>query len=161
MKKYIIFTFIFLMGGLNMAFAQKRSGGGKIEALKKAYITDKLNLTEAEANAFWPVYDEHEKRIKAIKENFRTTYSPRKFKEMSDQEIETALYAKIDMEQTILDERKVFLTALRGKLPIKKIARLERVHKSFKREMLRKMRKHRGKNKDERRKKRFEEGGQN
>jgi hypothetical protein len=34
----------------------------KIKAEKISYFTDKLNLTPAEAQAFWPVYNEFEKK---------------------------------------------------------------------------------------------------
>lgn len=38
----------------------------KIELYKIQYITEKLNLTSNEAQVFWPIYNEHQKAVKAI-----------------------------------------------------------------------------------------------
>jgi hypothetical protein len=39
---------------------------GDIEQYKIQFITDKLNLSKAEAEKFWPVYNEHKKAVEAI-----------------------------------------------------------------------------------------------
>jgi hypothetical protein len=47
--------------------------GGRLEALKIAYITKQLNLTPEEAQRFWPVYNQYSNEIKgARQEAFRT-----------------------------------------------------------------------------------------
>lgn len=38
----------------------------KIQALKIAFITQKLQLTSSEAQSFWPVYGEYEKDVKTL-----------------------------------------------------------------------------------------------
>lgn len=38
----------------------------KIEMYKIQFMTEKLALTSAEAQAFWPVYNDHKKAVKAI-----------------------------------------------------------------------------------------------
>ena len=38
----------------------------KIELYKIQYITEKLNLNSNEAQVFWPIYNEHQKTVKAI-----------------------------------------------------------------------------------------------
>src|SRR5688500_8930961 len=62
MKK-ILFIFSLLLINF-FAFAQgnglnARNGGGKIEAIKIAYLTNKLSLTPDEAQKFWPVYNKY------------------------------------------------------------------------------------------------------
>jgi hypothetical protein len=55
-----------------MVNAQKRGGGGegnKIEALKIAFITQKLDLTTSEAKMFWPVYNQYDDEVKNLKRN--------------------------------------------------------------------------------------------
>ena len=41
----------------------------KIQALKIAFITQKLQLTSAEAEKFWPVYNDYENEIKTLRLN--------------------------------------------------------------------------------------------
>lgn len=41
-----------------------RNNGGKIEALKIAYLTNKLTLSPEEAQKFWPVYNKYTDEIR-------------------------------------------------------------------------------------------------
>ncbi len=41
-----------------------RNNGGKIEALKIAFLTNKMALTPAEAQQFWPVYNKYTEDIR-------------------------------------------------------------------------------------------------
>jgi hypothetical protein len=43
--------------------------GGRLEALKIAWLTKKLNLTPEEAQRFWPVYNQYSAEIKRVREN--------------------------------------------------------------------------------------------
>jgi hypothetical protein len=65
MKKYLLtlFTiFIFLL-----ANAQNGQRIEKIQALKIAFITQRLDLTSAEAEKFWPLYNEYEREINNLR----------------------------------------------------------------------------------------------
>ena len=64
-----LFTLLFLCLGFG-AFAQQPGNPNKeqkIQALYIAYITKELNLTEAEAQKFWPVHAQYDAEIKAVK----------------------------------------------------------------------------------------------
>ncbi|MBA2250613.1 MAG: hypothetical protein H0W12_10550 [Chitinophagaceae bacterium] len=66
MKKIIL---ILLMGCFTFTFGQAQDGNNpnkaeKIEALKIAFITQKLQLTSEEAKNFWPVYGQYENEIR-------------------------------------------------------------------------------------------------
>ncbi len=73
MKKYILILTLFF-GSFSLANAQ---GGGdkenkkeKIEALKIAFLTQKLELSVDEAQKFWPIYNRYEAEIwQVIKDN--------------------------------------------------------------------------------------------
>ena len=57
---------VFLLGSLGSLKAQDEKRADKIQALKTAFITQKLELTSEEAQKFWPVYGQYEKDIKSI-----------------------------------------------------------------------------------------------
>ena len=63
-----LFTFLLLFCGYG-AFAQPGNPNReqKIQALYIAYITRELNLTETEAQKFWPVHAQYDAEIKAVK----------------------------------------------------------------------------------------------
>ena len=68
MKYFILY--IFLLCGFSVQ-AQPGSGGGnkeqKIEALYVAYMTRELNLTEDDAQKFWPVHKQYDNEIRGVR----------------------------------------------------------------------------------------------
>lgn len=58
-----------LVGSISFANAQKENGqrSEKIQALKIAFITQKLRLTSAEAEKFWPVYNSYTNEIRNLR----------------------------------------------------------------------------------------------
>lgn len=68
MKKYLLLLFTFC--SFLMVHAQKKEGGeDKVQALKIAFITQKLELTSSEAQKFWPVYNVYDGEVKKIRKN--------------------------------------------------------------------------------------------
>ncbi|GAB2837123.1 hypothetical protein [Ferruginibacter profundus] len=101
MKKILFFLIVALIG-VNTVNAQTPQDPDatkkqeKLQALYVAFITNKLQLSEAEAQAFWPVHNEFDKEIKAVgtdlselkKEelilNIKKKYEPRFTKILND-----------------------------------------------------------------------------
>ncbi|MGG9961784.1 hypothetical protein [Ferruginibacter sp. SUN106] len=71
MKKILFFLMVAFMG-INTVNAQTPEDPDaakkqeKLQALYVAFITNKLQLSESEAQAFWPVHNEFDKEIKAV-----------------------------------------------------------------------------------------------
>ncbi len=72
MKKYLLIILVFL-GSFSFAIAQGGNGprAEKIQQLKIAFISQKLDLTPAEAEKFWPVYNEYNNEIRNLRANNR------------------------------------------------------------------------------------------
>lgn len=70
MKKNILLLLI-MLGSFNLISAQENPNqqGEKVQALKIAFITQKLQLTSTEAEKFWPVYNQYENEIKSLRSN--------------------------------------------------------------------------------------------
>lgn len=68
MKKYLLILFLFI-GSISLVKAQDGPGtrAEKIQALKIAFITQKLQITSAEAEKFWPVYNQYENDIRTLR----------------------------------------------------------------------------------------------
>ena len=60
MNKILIFVMTF---SFSTGFGQGKTSFERIKALKMAYITDKIDLTDDEETVFWQVYDEFELKI--------------------------------------------------------------------------------------------------
>ena len=71
--KRLILIITFALGSFCFAKAQDEGTGNraeKIQALKIAFITQKLALSSDEAQRFWPVYNQYESEIRgAFREN--------------------------------------------------------------------------------------------
>lgn len=67
MKKYLLL--FFTLCSFLLVNAQKRGGGEKIQALKIAFITQKLTLTTDEAQKFWPIYNQYDNEVQNLKKN--------------------------------------------------------------------------------------------
>ncbi len=68
MKTFLLF--FFTLSTFMIVNAQKKGGGeDKIQALKIAFITQKLTLTISEAQKFWPVYNLYDGEVKKLRKN--------------------------------------------------------------------------------------------
>jgi len=71
MKHFLLIAFLF--SGLSFTHAQDNGNPSKraerIQALYVAYITEQLNLTETEAQKFWPVQKQYDTEVKSVGKN--------------------------------------------------------------------------------------------
>lgn len=69
MKKYLYILFIAILGLSTIQLAAQEKGN-RVESLRIAFITKKLDLSPDEAKGFWPVYDKYDEEMrKTIKEH--------------------------------------------------------------------------------------------
>ena len=87
MKKYLLIL-LMAVGSLLSAKAQD---GERLQALKIAYLTKKLDLSPDEAQRFWPIYNKYTSDIRSIRQE-------QKEKNLSE----------IDVEEKILGVRKKY-----------------------------------------------------
>lgn len=146
MKRILILSSFFL---LLANFAQAQPGQGerrgdrkeKVEAMKIAYITNQLELTPTEAQQFWPIYNEYENKIQAIRQSRRKDKKdgPDNLDQMSDKEVEALVDGEVNIRQKEIEVMKEYNSKFKGVLPIRKVAKLYRAQEDFKRELLKKI----------------------
>jgi glycosylphosphatidylinositol transamidase (GPIT) subunit GPI8 len=140
MKKIITLALITLFTG-TIGNAQQRMNREKIDLLKTSYITDVLNLSPAEAEKFWPVYNLYTDKIQNLKRelqnNFRTNLN-------SDSSIETISEVKakeilenfIQLEKQIATTEIEMIRALEKVLSAKKTLLLQKAERNFNQRIL-------------------------
>ena len=111
----------------------------KIEAIKMAYLTDELELTVAESQAFWPVYNELQNKEQELREQQRTSLKKLSGDEPSEKEVEKMLYSFADTHIAIEELRKSYLDDFIEVIGAKKTAQLLRAEKEFGRRMMERM----------------------
>ena len=76
MKK-ILLMWLMILGVTVMTVAQdedagdEKAGGGRVEAMKIAWVTKKLNLSPEEAQKFWPIYNQYIKEVQKTRSDAR------------------------------------------------------------------------------------------
>jgi hypothetical protein len=71
MKKIFLITFLlFLHSYICISQASRNKDSSKIEDVKIAYMTQELNLSPAEAERFWPIYDSYFQELRQAKKMY-------------------------------------------------------------------------------------------
>jgi hypothetical protein len=98
---------------------------GKIRADKKLVVAANMDLTETEANAFWPIYQEYQTDLAKANErigNLIGEYAEN-YQSMTDQTAKKLLDKSIILERDRLTLRVFYLPRFQKALPSIKVAR--------------------------------------
>jgi hypothetical protein len=142
MKQIIITLSIFTLSML--AFAQNPERAERIKALKVAFITEKLSLTETEAQQFWPIYNKYEEATYKLRKDNRAERADYDFKSLTEADANKLLNSMMDAEREKFEMRKQLVSDLKKVLPAQKILKLQWTEDQFNRKLLEEMRKRRG-----------------
>ena len=121
------------------SFAQDKHE--KIKALKIAYITEQLDLTKAEAEKFWPIYNKFEEDRSDLRSEGHKDRKDIDFKKLTEAEANTML-----IEMQALNNRKHeiytnLITDLQKVISAKKIVQLKKAEDDFNKKMFEEYRK--------------------
>lgn len=131
MKK--ITTILFILGFSVLTMAQHNRD--KINALKIAFITEKLDLSPKEAQQFWPIYNSFEDSYDKLRRQSSTYRKNINFETLSEKEAKAFLknMTNDENERHLLNVK--FMVDLQQILPAKKIILLKKAEDDFKRRM--------------------------
>ncbi|KJD33322.1 hypothetical protein PK35_05540 [Tamlana nanhaiensis] len=134
MKKIILPVLLFFIAFQGISQDKK----DKIKALKVAFITERLELTEKEAQEFWPVYNAYDDITNKIKfEDLRAIR--RDIKEhtatLSSNQASDLLNQLVTAENKLHAEEDKLITKLKKIISPKKILMLKVAEEDFKRKM--------------------------
>ena len=120
----------------NAQKGQLNKGNERIQSLKVAFITEKLNFTPEESATFWPLYNEMEAKIEEIKK------SPIKKARAveSDNDAKEFILERFSVEEEALSTKKEYYLLLADKISAQKVMKLNQVENQFKRELLKEVR---------------------
>ena len=122
---------ITLIGFVGSALAQDKAADNmdlvkeKIRTDKKLFIATNMQLTESEANAFWPVYEAYQAELAKLRdreikliEKFAVNYET-----MSDDAAKNLLEDSLSIDSDHQKLRQSYLSKIQGVLSDKKVAR--------------------------------------
>lgn len=139
---YIFFALAFLITGPDI---KAQNNKDRVEALRVAYIAKRLELSATESEKFWPMYNEFNDKLEALRKNARQNIMKRP-ENPGDAEAEEAYKADLQFKQAEADLYKQYSEKIKAAIGVKKTARLRMAEYEFKKMMLDKAR---GNNKGE------------
>ena len=136
MKK-ILFSLFIILSGLSSSgqdddteTIQDPKAREKIKAAHAAYITERLELTSAEAEKFWPVYREYGEKRKEIRQQFRDA-------KRNGENEKTLLDLDLKIKQQELDLEKEYSLRLQKIISPEKLIKLRQAEIDFRKLLLR------------------------
>lgn len=145
MKEFLKIFFILILlfsSGLPKATAQPGpKKKEQIEALRMGFLTQKLDLTGKEAQQFWPVYNEYQDKLEALRRTRKKELrqEPVSLDGLSEQEAAQIIDAELQLKTREVELNKTYYDKFRQVLPVLKVLKLMRAEEEFKRELLKQL----------------------
>lgn len=103
----------------------------KIKAARIAFITERLGLTPAEAEKFWPVYREFSLKREELRQQYRDNRKNPDPKKTVEQNEKDALELGLNLKQRELDLEKEYSSKLLNAVPAQKVMALRGAEHDF------------------------------
>ncbi len=121
----------------------------KLDALRVAFITDELELTPEEAQAFWPVFNERNNKIETLRREMMETMFKLKNQgkilgDLTDLEIEKMMQMRFSNEKEIAKINESYHARLVEAVGLRKTAKLYMSEMRFQRKLIERSRSRKG-----------------
>lgn len=145
MKKILIIGLVLLNGFRALAQEdpeldkQDSKAQEKIQAARIALISEKLKLTPAQAEKFWPIYREFTEQRKELRKQFRQAErNPDPSKTQAERE-QALLKLSLQLKQQNLDLEKKYSERLLNVISAQQLLALPKAEEQFRRELMRRI----------------------
>ena len=113
----------------------------EIKAQRTAFLTQRLDLSPAEAEKFWPVFNQYDKEQEVVRKELRDMHrGMRKDTEVSEAEAAAAIDKELAARQKERDIRKKYAAEFKRTIGAVKTMRLGKAERDFNRELLKRLR---------------------
>jgi len=112
---------------------KKKPNAENREAAKIAFFTSKMQLTPEESEKFWPIVNEMEAELKALRTEMKDESKKKTDKsEITDKELEERMDDRMEMGKKQMDIKINYHEKFKEVLPIKKVAKYYEATREFK-----------------------------
>jgi len=113
----------------------------EIKAQKTAFLTQRLDLSPAEAEKFWPVYNQYDKETEANRKDMRAEHkAAKKDTELTEAEASAAIDKELAGRQKELDIRKKYAAEFKKTIGAVKTLKLAKAERDFRKELIKRLR---------------------
>tara|TARA_R110002012_G_scaffold214521_2_gene385607 strand:+ start:239 stop:679 length:441 start_codon:yes stop_codon:yes gene_type:complete len=108
----------------------------KIEALKVAHITSELDLSQTEAQKFWPAYNAFENKKQALRKEKIKLRSQLTMESLNEADAKNLVDKMLNFEKEETNLKTNYISSLQSIISNKKIIKLFEAERSFKLKMI-------------------------
>ncbi|RYU78183.1 hypothetical protein [Hymenobacter persicinus] len=139
--KYLLRTLLALLllaAGPGTAAAQGGRRLSQLENAKIAYLTEKISLTQDQAQKFWPVYNEFAGKRRDLNRRMRQLRIS-DTESLSDQQIRDNLTQALTLRQSEVNLEKEYFERFQKVLSIRQVGKLFQAEREFTKEVLKRV----------------------
>lgn len=148
MKRYILTSLLLFFIALTASAQEQQNkrphfSPEEFQAKQKAYITEKAELSAEEAEAFFPLFFELQKKKFELERNARKDFKRQRGEQMSEEECRKFVYNMADVKIEVAKLEREYTDKYLEVLPACKVRRVQHAENSFQRDLIKKMMEHR------------------
>ena len=139
MKKILILI-LFLVSA--SAFGQKtgqQSANEKLQAARIALITERLGLTPAQAQQFWPIYNEYAEQRRTIQREFRDARIGLDMSKLTEEQSRAMVKARLDGKQRQLNLEMKYSDRMMDVINTRQLMALKKAEDDFRAMIIRRI----------------------
>ena len=155
MKKNLLTSLLLFFIAITASAQEQQKGRPhfspeEFQAKQKAYITEKAELSPEEAEAFFPLFFELQKKKFDLERGARKDFRKERNAQLSEEECRQFVYNMADVKIEIAKLEREYTDKYLDVLPPSKVRRVQHAEASFQRDLMKKMTEHRKAKQDER-----------
>jgi hypothetical protein len=127
----LIFLIALNTGTMLAQAADKEEKLEKVQAAKVAYITSKLNLSTAQAQNFWPVFNEFEAARRKVRTQMKSLQREGKHNQLTEEQLKANVRKRLAFRQEELDLEKQYAEKFMKVLSAAQVSELYESEKEF------------------------------
>ena len=127
----IIVMFTITLTGWSQQNGPKGDGNSKLEAARIAMITERLNLSPAQAEKFWPVYNQFSQERRALQQQAIQARKGYDMQNLTEEQSKTLVKAQMQFKQDKLDLEKKYVSKINDVISSKQLVALKKAEDDF------------------------------
>jgi hypothetical protein len=132
-KKGLLGLIMFLTMSTDLIAQDRREHYQRIEAIKVAFITKKLDLTTEEAQKFWPVYNNYQKELMVLMRKRRED------RQKTDIDPNDKINLDLSYESKMLELKKKYKKIYLKAIPAEKVLLLYHAEREFREHLIKQL----------------------
>ena len=147
MRKFILASLLLFITTMTAAAQENNNrkphfSPEEFQAKQRAYITEKAELSPEEAEAFFPLFFELQKKKFDLERGARKDFRKQRGEQMTEEECRNFVYKMADTKIEIAKLEREYTDKYLQVLPACKVRRVQHAEGSFQRDLMKKMTEH-------------------